>query len=177
MRLLFIGILLATTLSACANVSRLQRESLVAFGEQLNGASAPLYYLIRLDLMKSATARTTSFFLKLSPDSPAIAFSDLRPELVASYLPPFTPPKEWPEFLKEKAKKDVAYAGGGFHITFENNRPTYIGICSHCNNGREYPTVGTPDGQHLYTLPLTEQQLSEVFGSPDRVYKVSEVRY
>lgn len=177
MRSLFIGILLATTLTACANVSRLQRESLVAFGEQLDGASAPLYYLIRLDLKKSANARTTSFFLKLSPDSPAIAFSDLRPELVARYLPPFTPPKEWPEFLKEKAKKDVAYAGGGFHITFENNRPTYIGICSHCNNGREYPTVGTPDGQHLYTLPLTEQQLSEVFGSPDRVYKVSEVRY
>lgn len=168
---------MATTLTACANVPRLQRESLVAFGEQLDGASEPLYYLIRLDLKKSTNARTTDFSLKLSADSPAVTLKELHPELVARYLPPFTPPKEWPEHLKEKARNDVIYAGGGFHITFENDRPIYVGICSHCYIGREYPAVGTPDGQHLYVLPLTERQMAEVFGSPDRIYKVGEDRY
>lgn len=177
MRFILIGILLATTLTACANVSRLQRESLVAFGEQLEGSSESLYYLIRLDLKKSPNSRTTNFSLKLSPDSPTIAFEELRPQLVARYLPPFTPPEQWPEHLKEKAKQDVTYAGGGFHITFADDRPVYVGICSHCYNRREYPVVGTPDGQHLYELPLTELQISEVFGSPDRIYKVGEVRY
>jgi hypothetical protein len=48
---------------------------------------------------------------------------------------------------------------------------------SHMENGRESPIVGTPDGQHFYELPLTERQITEVFGSPDRIYKVNEVRY
>ena len=60
---------------------------------------------------------------------------------------------------------------------FEEEQAVFVGICSHCSDGREYPIVGTPDGQSFYSLPLTEQQITDVYRSPDRIYKVGEVRY
>lgn len=177
MRRILILILLAAILSACANVSRFEKNSLVAHGQLLDGSHEPLYYIIWVDFRKSVDARTMSSLLRLSPDSPPFALEKLRPELVARYLPPFTPPPQWPDSLKQKAKEDDAYAGGGFHIRFKEGKLLYVGICSHCAGGRENPIVGSPDGQNFHMLPLTEQQITEVFGSPDRIYKVNEVRY
>lgn len=177
MRWIFIGILLTVTLSGCANVSRFEKDSLVAHGELLDGSQEPLYYSIQVDLKQSVDARTISSLLKLSSDSPPIAIKQLRPELVSRYLPPFIPPPQWPEAWKQKAKEDDAYTGNGFYIRFKDGQLLSVGICSHCAGGRENPIVGTPDGQHFYMLPLTEQQVTDVFGSPDRIYKVHEVRY
>lgn len=177
MRWILIGILLAGTLSACANVSRLEKGSLVAHGELLDGSQEPLYYTIWLDFKKVADVRTMRSLLKLSPDNPAVALEELRPELVARYLPAFIPPPQWPEAWKNKAKQDEVYAGGGFNICFKEGQLLSVGICSHCAGERESPVVGTPDGQHFYTLPLTQRQVTEVFGPPDRIYKVNEVRY
>ncbi len=118
-----------------------------------------------------------SFLVKLSPDNPPITLRELSPELVARYLPPFTPPSQWPDTWKQKAKEEDVYTGKGFNIRFKNGKLLSIGICSHCDGRREYPIVGTLDGQHFYTLPLTEQQVIEVFGPPDRIFKVNEVRY
>jgi len=168
---------MATILSACANVSRFERNSLVAHGELLDGSHEPRYYKIWIDMRKSVDARTMSSLLKLSPNSPPFALNKLSAELVAHYLPPFSPPPQWPDTLKQKAIEYDTYAGGGFNITFKEGQLISVGICSHCNEGRKNPIVGTPDGQHFYMLPLTEQQLIEVFGSPNRVYKVNEVRY
>ena len=171
------GILLAGMLLACTNVSRLEKDSLVAHGELLDGAQEPLYYTIFIDFNKSVDARILVSLMKFSNDAPPLSLAELRPELVAQYLPPFVPPPQWPDSLKKKATEDDAYTGGGFHIAFKNGRLASVGICSHCSGGREYPIVGTPDGQKFYELPLTERQLTEVFGSPIRIYKVNEVRY
>jgi len=169
--------MLAAMTSSCANVSRFERDSLVAFGQPLDGSHESLYYLIRLGFEEPVNARTTSALLRFIPDGPAFALKDLYPELVATYLTPFTPPPQWPDSLKQKAKEYDTYAGGGFHISFREGKIYYLGICSHCAGEREYPIVGTPDGQQFYTLPLTEKQIIEIFGSPDRIYKVNEVRY
>ncbi len=177
MRLILSLILLTSTLSACANVSRFEKSSLVAFGELLENSHQPLYYLIRIDSKKSVDERTMAALVKLAPDSPPVPIDALRPEFVAGYLSPFTPPPQWPDAWKQKAQEDEVYAGSGFHIGFKDGTLTYFGICSHCAGGREYPVVGTPDGQNFYPLPLTEEQVIEIFGSPDRVYKVNEVRY
>jgi len=177
MRKLLILILLATILSACTNVSRFEKNSLVAHGELLDGSNEYLYYSIWIDLEKTVDARTMSSLMKLSPDSPHIALNELRTEFVARYLSPFTPPPQWPETWKQKAKEDEVYAGGGFNIRFKEKQLLSVGICSHCAGGREYPIVGTPDGNNFYTLPLTKEQVIEVFGAPDRIYKVGEVRY
>jgi hypothetical protein len=170
-------ILLAGMLFACTNVSRLEKDSLVAHGELLDGAQEPLYYTIFVDFKKSVDTRIMSSLIKLSKDVPPLSLAELRPELVAQYLPPFIPPPQWPESWKQKYKEDDAYAGSGFHINFKNGRLSSVGICSHCSGDREYPIVGTPDGQKFYELPLTEKQVTEVFGSPIRIYKVHEVRY
>lgn len=177
MRRILILILLATILPACANVSRFEKNSLVAFGELLHDSHEPLYYLIRIDIEKSDDARTMSSLLKLSPVSPPVALGELSPSFVAGYLPPFTPPPQWLDSWKQKAKEDEVFAGSGFNIRFKEGQLLYVGICSHCAGGRENPVVGTPDGQFFYTLPLTERQVIEVFGPPDRIYKVGEVRY
>lgn len=177
MRRFLILILLTAILPACAHVSRFEKNSLVAFGEALDGSSEPLYYLVRIDLKTSVDSRIMSSHLKLSPDSSPVALEALSPELVASYLPPFSPPSQWPEALKLKAKEDQIYAGNGFNIVFKEGRLLFVGICSNCAGGSEHPLVGTPDGQHFYSLPLTERQVVEVFGAPDRIYNVGEVRY
>lgn len=177
LRRICIGLLLAGMLWACANVSRLEKGSLVAHGELLDGAQVPLYYSIWIDVNKPVDTRIMDAHVKFRKDAPPLKLSALRPELVAQYLPLFTPPPQWPDYLKQKAKEDDAYSGGGFHVTFKNGRLLSVGLCSHCAEGRAYPVVGRPDGQKFYELPLTEGQVTEIFGSPDRIYKVNEVRY
>ena len=177
MRWIWMAVFLTGTLSACANVSRFENDALVAYGEQLNGARETLYYSIFVDGGRVVDTHIMDVFLKLTPDASPLPLSELRPELVAKYLPPFIPPPQWPEHWKNKAKEEDAYSGGGFHIKFNNSRLLSLGICSHCFGGREHPIIGTPDGHTFYSLPLTEQQLIEVFGPPNRIYKVNEVRY
>ncbi|WP_036192140.1 hypothetical protein [Marinobacterium lacunae] len=177
MRRFLILTLLALLLSACANVSRFEKNSLVAFGELLDTSNEPLYYLIRIDLKKSVDSRIMSSQLKLTPESPPIAIGEIQPEFVASYLPPFIPPPQWPDAWKLKAKEEQVYAGNGFNIVFKEGQLVFIGICSLCTGGREDPIVGAPDRQQFYRLPLTLRQVIEVFGNPDRIYKVNEVRY
>ena len=177
MRWILIGTIWMILLSSCANVLRFEKENLVAFGEKLDKSPEHLFYLVRVDMAKSIDNELNNFNLKLSSDGPPIALNKLTPELVAKYLHPFIPPPQWPDRMKEKIKGQDIYAENGFQINFKNGQLIYINICSHCAGGNESPVVGTPDGNHFYTLPLTEQQVFEVFGSPNRVYKVNEVRY
>lgn len=164
-------------LSACANVSRFEKDILVAHGEPFDGAKEPIYYSIFIDGSHHAEKRILSALVKLSPNTPALPVSELKPDIVSKYLPKFIPPQNWPENLKNEASEYDAYSGGGFHINFKEGAFISLGICSHCSGNREHPIVGTPDGKTFYTLPLTKQQLMAVFGKPDRVYKVSEIRY
>lgn len=169
------GLLAVALLSACAGVTRFQTGPLVAYAEKLGDAAEPRYYSIGINTAESDDPRILSALVKLGPEASGVAIVRLSPELVAKYLPPFTPPKEWPEILKKKAREEDAYSGGGFHIRFADGRLVSVGICSHCAGDRQSPVVGTPDGRHFYALPLTEQQMIEVFGPPDRKYKVHEV--
>jgi len=177
MRNISIVIFCTAMLMSCANVWRFEKNALVAHGQKLNGSKEPLYYAISIDMTKSVDEPAKNFLLKLNPDSPPISFNQLNPELVVLYLPPFTPPPQWPDRWKQKVKEEQVFSGGGFHISFKNGQLLFVDICSHCSNGRESPVVGTMDGQHFYALPLTEQQVVEVFGSPKRIYRVNEVRY
>jgi hypothetical protein len=177
MRWICVVMVLSGILSACMNVSRFEKGALVAHGEHLNNSPEVLYYSIVIDSDGKLDLRTMDIFLKLTPDATPLLLSELRPDSVARYLPRFTSPQQWPERWKQRAMETEAYSGGGFHITFSNGQVVYLGICSHCFGGREHPIIGTPDGHTFYSLPLTEQQLEDVFGPPSRIYKVNEVRY
>lgn len=168
---------LVSILSACTNVSRFEKDSLVAYGQLLDASKEPLYYSISIELKNSSNSPIMRSQLKFSPDSPPIPIVDIRPEFVERYLQLFVPPPQWPEAWKLKAKEKQAYSGNGFYIEFKEGQTIFISICSHCAEGRKKPIVGTADGQHFYKLPLTERQVIEVFGHPDRIYKVNEVRY
>jgi hypothetical protein len=177
MRWIWLVIGLAGILSACANVSRFEKDAIVAHGERLNDAPEILYYSIFIKSDNTVDVHNVDILLKLTPNASPLLLSKLRPESVAKYLPRFTPPPEWPEQWKKKAMEFDAYSGSGFHITFKNDRLVSLGICSHCSEGREHPVIGTKDGQLFYSLPLTKQQLEDIIGPPDRVYEVNEVRY
>ena len=177
MRQVLIAILFTAVIWSCANVFRYERNAIIAHGEVLNASKEPLYYSIWIDLTKSINEGTMDIRLKLTAESPPVSLRELNPKLVAQYLSPFTPPPQWPNRLKQKAKEEEIFAGGGIQIKFKNGQLLFVDICSHCANGRENPVVGTPNGQHFYNLPLTEQQIIEIFGSPKRIYKVNEVRY
>lgn len=171
------SVVLASILSACAGVSRLERSSLIAFGELLDNNHEPLYYLVRITVEQSPDTRTISSLVKLSPDATPLPIAELRPESVAQYLSPYSPPSQWPDSLKRKEKEYEEYQGNGFYVAFKNDHLISIGICSHCAGARESPVVGTPDGQQFYKLPLTKRQITEVFGKPDRINRVREVTY
>ena len=177
LRRLSTALLLLGLLTGCADVSRFEQGPLVAHGERLEQAREPLYYSIGIDVAAAYDERLMHARLQLSPDAPPLALAELSPALVSRYLPPFVPPPQWPEAWKQKARETRAYAGNGFHIDFKHGDLAFVGICSHCAGGRESPVVGTPDGGRLFALPLTEQQLREVFGAPQRIYRVNEVRY
>jgi len=170
------SILLAGILSACANVSRFEKNGLVAYGEQLNGASERLYYLILVE-GNALDSDTMSVQIKLTPETSPVSVSELSPAFAGKYLQPFTPPSQWPEQWKKKAGQEDSYTGGGFNIRFKDNHLVSLGICSHCAGIREHPIIGRPDGEVFYSLPLTEQQMIEVFGNPKRIYRVNEVGY
>jgi hypothetical protein len=177
MRWIWILMLLTGALSACANISRFEKGSLVAYGEHLDGAPEMLYYSIYIRSGTVDDIHTIDILLKLTPEAPPLLLSELLPESVGRYLPRFLPPPQWPEHWREKAKETEAYSGGGFHITFDSGRLLSVGICSHCSGVNEHPVIGTPDGHNFYSLPLTKQQMKDIFGLPSRVYRVNEVRY
>ncbi|MDG6774002.1 hypothetical protein QCB45_06635 [Thiomicrorhabdus sp. ZW0627] len=173
-------IILITTLflmSGCANVSRYQKSDIVAFGENLNQSKQPLYYLIRLNAKDGSEIHSPDFLIKFTDEAPPVPFKNLTPELVAKYLPPFVPPPQWPQYIREKALRDQGFQGNGFYVAFRQNQFLAFSACSLCG-GKDYsPVVGKSDGSAFYPLPLTLEQLTDVFGKPDRLYKVGEVRY
>ena len=168
----------ALLLSACANVSRIEKDSLVAYGELMLDAEEPLYYLIGIDVVKTTDEQILYSQVKLAKEAPAFSLAELKPELVAKYLPAFAPPSQWPESWKQEAQENESYAGNGFFIKFsKNGMLLFVSICSHCEGKIHHPIVGTSIDHNFYSLPLTIKQFSEVFGLPTRIQKVREVRY
>ncbi|MDY0225861.1 MAG: hypothetical protein RBR38_03420 [Desulfomicrobium apsheronum] len=169
--------LFGVVLCGCAGVLRYERGPLVAFGEVLEGASEPLYYLVNIDLRRRADSRVMTALVKLGPEAPAITVGELRPETVSHFLPRFSPPPQWPQHMRQKALADESYEGGGFHLTFRESRLVSFGICSHCSGERHSPVVGTPEGRFFYPLPLTRKQVEDVFGPAFTVRRAREVTY
>jgi len=166
-------LVMLAALGGCADVSRFEKGAAVAFGERLEGEETYQYYLLRLDL-EDDVPPPANFHIRLGDR--ALALDELTPAVVAPRLPAFAPPPQWPERLNRQALMANAYAGGGYFLAFGNGRLTRLSLCSHCG-GRSFPVIGSADGQRFYTLPLTREQLIDVLGPPDRVYRVNEVRY
>lgn len=163
-------------LCACAGVSRLESGGVVAFGEPVDGADRPLYYLIRIDARRPLDAHTGNALVKLAADAPSRSIADLEAGWVARHLPAFEPPAGWPDTWKKRARRLQAFQGGGYYVAFEEGRLVSLELCSHCAGGREAPRVGAPGGL-LFALPLTERQLTEVFGPFESRRRVREVTY
>ncbi len=170
-------ILLLALLGGCANIWRLENGPLVAFSESVHEAPEPRYTLLWIDLRKKTDTRVLAARIKLAEQAPLTAIGALQPAFVARYLPPFVPPPQWPEVIREKARRDDSYEGGGIYVSFRQGRLVYVSLVSRQGDQRFAPRVAAPGSAELLGLPLSRAQMEQVFGAPRRVYRVSEVRY
>jgi hypothetical protein len=164
-------------LLGCASVSRYEKSNVVAFGEILNNTNEPQFYLLDINIENTDNSLLPEFLVLLSPEAKPILSTKLNPDYVSKYLPDFIPPPQWPQKWKDKAKLYNAYEGNGFYISFKNARLISFGACSNCGGAKYSPVIGKSDGNVFYKLPLNLDQLVEIFGDPDKLYKVGEVRY
>ncbi len=176
MRLLMM-LLLLVSLSGCANIWRMENGPLTAFSESVHESSAPRFTMVWVNLQQQTDVRVLQAQIKLADDAPLTPIGALRPDFVARHLPPFVPPPEWPEFVREKARQDDSYQGGGIHVSFRQGRLIFLGLVSRQGGEQFAPQVAAPGSTVLQTLPLSRAQMEQVFGPPRRLYRVSEVRY
>jgi hypothetical protein len=175
MRILLL--LLIVVLGGCANIWRMENGPLTAFSESLHEAPEPRYTMLWVNLQKHTDARVLQAQIKLADDAPLTPIGALRPEFVARHLPAFVPPPQWPEVLKERARQDDSYQGGGIYVSFNQGRLIFLSVVSRQGGDIFAPQVAAPGSTQLLTLPLSRAQMEAVFGPARRVYRVSEVRY
>lgn len=176
MRLLLIGLLLAS-LVGCANIWRMENGPLTAFSESVTESPEPRFSMLWVNLQKQSDSRVLQAQVKLAEDAPLTPIGALRPEFVARYLPAWEPPPQWPEIVKAKARQDDNYQGGGIYVSFREGRLVFVSLVSRQGGERFAPQLAAPGSTELLTLPLSRAEMEAVFGTPRRLYRVSEVRY
>lgn len=177
----FLGAL-ALLLAGCAGIYRYDTAALTAYGEKLEGSATPLYYSLAIDFEKGGSASAHTLAIRFAGADTPIALHALTPQEAAHHLPPWEPPPQWPDIVKqrerERRKAYQAYAGEGAYLSFRDGRLAYLSLCSHCE-GKHFqpPQIGRADSGITYALPLTEAQLREVFGEPTRLRRQREINY
>lgn len=170
-------ILLVVMLGGCANIWRMENGPLTAFSESVHESPDPRFTMVWVNLQKQTDARVLQAQIKLANDAPLTPLGALRPDFVARHLPAFVPPPQWPDSLKEKARQDDSYQGGGIYVSFRDGRLIFVSLVSRQGAERFTSQVAAPGSTTLLTLPLSRTQMEQVFGPPRRLYRVSEVRY
>lgn len=169
--------LLVLMLGGCANIWRMENGPLTAFSESVHESPDPRFTMVWVNLQQQTDARVLQAQIKLADNAPLTPLGALRPEFVARHLPPFVPPPQWPQVLKERARQDDSYQGGGIYVSFNQGRLIYVSLVSRQGREQFTPQVAVPGSTELLTLPLSREQMEAVFGPPRRVYRVSEVHY
>jgi hypothetical protein len=170
-------VFLFLVLGGCANIWRMDNGPLTAFSESVRESPDPRYTMVWIDLQKKTDTRVLAAQIKLAEQAPLVAIGALRPEFVARYLPAWEPPPQWPEIVKQKARQDDNYQGGGIYVSFRQGRLVYVSLVSQLRGERFTPQVAAPASSEPLGLPLSREEMEAVFGPPRRVYRVSEVRY
>ena len=175
MRILLLFLIIV--LGGCANIWRMEKGPLTAFSESVKESSAPRFTMLWVNLQQQTDLRVLQAQIKLADDAPLTPIGALRPDFVARHLPPFVPPPQWPEVLKERARRDDSYQGGGVYVSFRDGRLIFVSLVSRQGGEQFAPQVAAPGSTVLQTLPLSRAQMEQVFGPPRRLYRVSEIRY
>lgn len=176
MRIVVLTVLLLG-LGGCANIWRMDNGPLTAFSESVRESPDPRYTMLWIDLQKNTDARVLAAQIKLGEQAPLVAIGMLRPEFVAQFLPAWEPPPQWPEIVKQKARQDDNYQGGGIYVSFRQGRLIFVSLVSRQGGERFAPQVAAPGSNEPLTLPLSRAEMERVFGPARRLYRVSEVRY
>jgi hypothetical protein len=178
LRSVVLAALLAAGAIGCASVSTIATGGFSMNGEKVEaGRDEVLYYRIGVDFDRTVSSAVLAARVQLAPGLPPVALRDLSLELVSGHLSKYVAPPQQPEIYRREAKAWLAFEGDGLFIRFhDDGRPMSLGLCSHCQNSRQYPVVATPNGRR-FPLPLTLAEAEEVFGPLPRAKSYSQVYY
>jgi len=174
--------ILILVFSACSNAFKFTKDPLFAWGQKFNNDEYVSYYSISIDFDKSGFEELPSLIVKLPGDTRIKKLDELTPEYVDQYLQAYKPPEEWPEYVKletlERLSGYEVYKSDGVYLSFKDNNISFVGLCTHCEGKiSSSAMIGNASTGTLYQLPLTEQQMIEIFGDPESVKKYNEVYY
>lgn len=184
-RLPLLVFLLAIFLSGCSNVSVYKNDSVTAYGGAgVDGSSEAVYYLVKINIHSIPVNIADQILLTLPNVQNQVSLSQLSLELVSRTMPPWEPPNQWPEYVKQKTldenqkRKIEDFAVDGTYIAFKNGKLGEISLCSHCEGNRYVTAALSRKGlPNQYRLPLTEAQLREIFGEADSITTQHEIYY
>lgn len=171
-------------LSSCAETPYIRKGSLEGYGSSTGPAETVQYDFFRLWPGACPDTPMPAFCLRLHPGGPTIRSDEMTEKLVSKYLPASDPASCLPKSIRHKAKNDVRYSGDGFSATYRSGKLNFIYLgdkkfdMASCKEISTPPAVIGPDScERFYSLPLTRAQFVDVFGSPDKEIKVTEIYY
>jgi hypothetical protein len=182
MKMKILLLVLQLLLVGCAGVYRYDTQDVTAYGGKLGTGNEPLYYSLAVDFEKGNGDIATVLAIKFAATDAPVTLDELTPEEAARHLPPWEPPKQWPEGVKQREKNRLkgyqVYSGKGAYLSFREGKLAYLAFCSHCEGKRfQPPLIGRAGSDTAYSLPLTENQLRAIFGTPTRLKRQREIYY
>lgn len=170
--------------SGCSSVSVYKNDSITAYGGSgVDGRGEEVFYLIKIDMDSMPLTVADQIVLSLNEQF-QVSLSQLTFELVSQTMPAWEPPKQWPEYVKQKTfdenrKRGIEdFAVEGTYIAFKNRRLWQISLCSHCEGNRHITAALSRKGLLAqYRLPLSEDQLREIFGEAKSITTQNEIYY
>jgi len=162
-RLYFLAFLIIL-LNACSSVSVYKNNSVTVYGGSgVDDSIEVVYHLVKIDMHRIPADVADQILLELPNTPNQVSLSQLSYDLVSQTMPPWEPPNQWPEYVKQKTldenkKREIEdFAVKGTYMAFKNRKLWQISLCSHCEGNRNVTATLSRKGLSAqYKLPLTE---------------------
>jgi hypothetical protein len=131
---------------------------------------APLYHIGDIKKFESVDFRpgkdTIEFSLKM-PDGSVLTYDHLTPEAIT----PYVMPDDWSTDGNCRSV-EVTYDNGWVTAYFEDGKLILVTVFAWPRQpvslGQSVPAIGNRDGTKVFPLPITKDELIELFGEPTK---------
>ena len=149
------------------NVWTFHKANLIGTARTNPIGTSPRYVHIRIGTFESPFYKSAPRFALRLENGRVLRSSDLTLETVVSISTyPWRADSSMP-------KGTVVYGTADYVFTFQNSKLVQFEAYPHEDDAGvlHVPVIGTYDQKHFYKMPLSQQQLIEVFGKPDDIKK------
>lgn len=167
-RLLITGIIVAMMSSVTGCIFLVKVHQLSWPGIEAR-KEVPLYHMgeIKFNNITFRPSKDTIKFSLRMPDGHIVTYDQLTPEAIA----PYVTPSDW-STNGNCRYVGVTYDNGRVTAYFENGKLTRVTVFvwprTTVRPGQSVPAIGNRDGTKFFTLPITKDELIELFGEPTK---------